>query len=180
MSSPFVAEIRIVGFNFAPHGWATCDGQLLPIAQNTALFSLLGTQYGGNGTSNFALPDLRGRAPLFWGQGAGLSQRVQGETGGTPTATVLSGQLPVHSHTDMGLPTVPNPTPLFSPAANVWAVAGSRRVPSNLYAAAAGVPAAMNTNALTSVGGNQPHNNMPPYLCMMFVIAMQGIFPPRS
>src|SRR5881398_274468 len=115
MSSPFVAEIRIFGFNFAPTGWALCNGQLLPISQNTALFSLLGTFYGGDGKSTFALPNLQGNAPMFWGQGPGLSDRVLGETSGTPYVTLLEGEMPVHQHGLMGNSAAGD---LPSPAAN--------------------------------------------------------------
>lgn len=180
MADPFVAEIRIFPFNFAPRGWAFCSGQILPISQNTALFSLLGTTYGGNGQSNFALPNLQGAAPLGFGQGPGLSLYDLGQTGGTTTVTLGATQIPSHTHTASALPTVPNPTPLLSPSGNIWAVAGTRRVNTNLYATAAGTPQAMNAVALAVTGGGQPHNNMPPYLTMNFCIAMQGVFPPRT
>lgn len=180
MASPFVAEIRMVGFTFAPRGWAKCDGQILAISQNTALFSLLGTQYGGNGTSNFALPNLGGSAPLGQGQGPGLSQRIMGETGGAPTVTLTTSHLPQHKHTAMAQAAVPNPTPSLSPAGNVWAVAGARRGSSNMYASAPGTLPAMNAGALALAGQGQPHNNMSPYLCVLFVIALQGIFPQSS
>ena len=173
MSDPFVAEIRIVGFNFAPRGWATCDGQLISISQNTALFSLLGTSYGGNGQTTFALPDLRGRAPMYWGQGAGLSLRDLGESAGSPTVTLLGSELPAHTHSVSGTSTGGS---LASPANNLWA-AGPGRSPPPLYQSGAPNAAMLPTGP---TGGGQPHNNMQPYLCLMFIIAMQGVFPPRS
>jgi microcystin-dependent protein len=172
MADPFVAEIRIFTFNFAPKGWAWCDGQLLPISQNTALFSLLGTTYGGDGKSTFALPDLRGRAPMHPGQGPGLSLHDLGETGGSATVTLLESEIPVHSHgfmasTQLGLENSPNQ--------QNWAQGDG----INLYAAANSlVP--MSEQALTPAGGDQPHNNLQPYLTFYFCIALQGIFPPRS
>lgn len=170
MSNPFIGEIRAVGFDFAPTGWAFCDGQLLPISQNTALFSLLGTSYGGNGTSNFALPNLQGCSPLAAGSGAGLSQRFLGETAGQSAVTLLTSELPIHSH-----------------AAHANAAPGNQVAPGNnetaevrghLYSATAN--AAMANNALTPVGGSQPHNNLSPYLTLNFIIALQGVFPARS
>ncbi len=180
MSNPFVAEIRIVGFTFAPKGWATCDGQLMPISQNTALFSLLGTTYGGDGKTTFALPNLQGNAPLGAGQGQGLSLYDLGETGGGSTVTLLSTEMPVHTHSPMAQATVPVPTPVLSPAANVWAVAGSRRATVSMYASSAAAPTRLSDVALPAAGTGQPHNNMPPYLCLLFIIALQGIYPPRS
>jgi microcystin-dependent protein len=175
MSDAFVGEIRIFGGNFAPKGWAFCDGQLLPTFQNSALFSLLGTTYGGNGTTNFALPDLQGRAPLHAGQGPGLTQRVLGETGGQTTVTLTPAQMPVHNHVAKasGGQATQN-----SPAGNVWAVGVGRRG-QLFYASAPGTGPAMSAAALDPAGGGQPHNNMPPYLALNFIIALQGIFPPR-
>ncbi len=178
MSDPFVGEIRMVGFNFAPVGWALCDGQLLSIAQNTALFSLLGTTYGGNGTTNFALPDLRGRIPLHQGQGPGLSPYVLGQSSGSENVTLTNAQMPAHSHT--------------LAAASV--VGGSASPQNNFIAevldpnTGAGVNAfnttsnggTMNPGAISTSGGNQPHNNIQPYLCVNFIIALQGIFPSRN
>lgn len=172
MADPFVAEIRIFPFNFAPQGWAWCDGQLLPISQNTALFSLLGTTYGGNGKSNFALPDLQGRAPMHPGQGPGLSLHDLGETGGSETVTLLESEIPAHSHALNGV----NDSGLqFSPGGAVSARA-------NLYKSgpAANTLVNMSVNAIAPAGGGQPHNNMQPYLTMYFCIALQGVYPPRS
>ena len=172
MADPFVAEIRIFPFNFAPKGWAWCDGQLMPLSQNTALFSLLGTTYGGNGKSNFALPDLQGRAPMHPGQGPGLSLHDLGETGGSETVTLLESEIPAHSHsmmasTQLGLEN----TPL---AQNVAQGDGI-----NLYAPANAL-VAMAQQSLAPAGGDQPHNNLQPYLTFYFCIALQGVFPPRG
>ena len=172
MSDPFVAEIRIVGFNFAPRGWAFCDGQLLPLSQNTALFSLLGTMYGGNGKSNFALPDFQGRAPIHHGQGPGLSQYFIGETGGAETVTLLESEIPSHNHAYQASDNVGERN---NPAGNLYSIPDSGRI----YASPASLTP-MSPNALAPAGGDQPHNNMPPYLVLNFIIAMQGIFPPRG
>ncbi|MBI5567112.1 MAG: phage tail protein [Chloroflexi bacterium] len=172
MADPFVAEIRIFPFNFAPKGWAWCDGQLLPLSQNTALFSLLGTTYGGNGASNFALPDLQGRAPMHPGQGPGLSLHDLGETGGTETVSLLESEIPAHSHT-FTASQLPGEVPIAQgnyPAATVG---------DNTYAAAGNL-VSMSPNALAPAGGDQPHNNLMPYLTFYFCIAMQGVFPPRT
>jgi microcystin-dependent protein len=175
MSDPFVAEIRIVGFNFAPTGWATCDGQLLPISQNTALFSLLGTQYGGDGKSTFALPDFQGSAPIHQGQGPGLSERFIGELGGSPTVTLLESEIPAHTHSVSGTNVAAS---LGSPVNNLWA-GGPGRTPPSLYQS--GNPnVAMGPTGIGITGGGLPHNNMQPFLCLLFIIALQGIFPPRS
>ena len=173
MADPFVAEIRIFGFNFAPLGWAFCNGQLLPISQNTALFSLLGTNYGGNGKSNFALPDMQGNAPMHPGQGPGLSLHDLGEMAGSTTETLLQGEMPAHSHALMSLGVAGNRTnPIGNTIARV--TAGNPFLPP---AGAATVQMSLQTVA--PVGGGQPHNNMMPYLTMNFCIAMQGVFPPR-
>jgi microcystin-dependent protein len=170
---PFVAEIRIYPFNFAPKGWAFCDGQILPLSQNTALFSLLGTTYGGDGKSNFALPDMQGNAPMHPGQGPGLSLHDLGETGGSQTVTLLESEIPAHSHALSAS---------FQNAHN--------RLPTNRVVPAAGVgvgyyappplSAQLSPNALPPAGGDQPHNNMMPYLTLNFCIALQGVFPPRT
>jgi microcystin-dependent protein len=176
MSDQYVAEIRIVAFNFAPVGWALCNGQLISISQNPALFSLLGTQYGGNGTTNFALPNFQGAAPMAAGQGAGLSPRYQGQTGGEYTVTLLTNNLGLHTHpvscTSLGGATT-------NPAGNVWADAGGRGAPPS-YVNSGTSPVNMSSAAMQLAGGNLPHNNLQPYLTLNFIIALQGIFPPRS
>ena len=170
---PFVAEIRIFAFNFAPRGWAFCNGQILPLSQNTALFSLLGTTYGGNGQSNFALPDLQGRAPMHPGQGPGLSLHDLGETGGSETVTLLQTEIPLHSHAlranviDVADTNVPSPAASFALSSG-----------GTLYQPTANVQLA--PQALAPAGGSQPHNNLMPYLTMNFNIALQGVFPPRQ
>ncbi len=174
MADPFVAEIRIFPFNFAPKGWAWCDGQLMPLSQNTALFSLLGTTYGGNGKSNFALPDLQGRAPMHPGQGPGLSLHDLGETGGTETVTLLESEIPAHTH---GLNSAILPGNRTTPVGNAFA----RLVGASPYLPPAGAPLVpMAPEALAPAGGDQPHNNMMPYLTCYFCIALQGVFPPRG
>jgi microcystin-dependent protein len=172
MADPFVAEIRIFPFNFAPKGWAWCDGQLLPLSQNTALFSLLGTTYGGDGKSTFALPDLEGRAPMHPGQGPGLSLHDLGETGGSETVSLLESEIPAHSHAFMA----------SNGPANSRAVAGNAlaRVVGGLAYAAPGAIVQMAAEALAPAGGDQPHNNLQPYLTLYFCIALQGVFPPRG
>jgi microcystin-dependent protein len=174
MADPFVAEIRIFPFNFAPRGWAWCDGQLLPLSQNTALFSLLGTTYGGNGKSNFALPDLQGRAPMQPGQGPGLSLHDLGETGGSETVTLLESEIPAHNHTLMANAAIGNG---LSPEGNAMAI-GAKATP--LYSPASAASGTMHATTLSPSGGSQPHNNMQPYLTCYFCIALQGVFPPRS
>ncbi len=173
MSDQFVAEIRIFPFNFAPTGWAFCNGQLIPISQNTALFSLLGTTYGGDGKSTFGLPNMQGNAPLFWGQGVGLSFYDEGQQGGTETVTLLQSEMPGHAHQASGA-SGNGPT---SPANNTWGT-GAGRTPPPTYVD--GNPNVSMGNVLATVGGNLPHNNMQPYLGLNFCIALQGIFPPRS
>ena len=177
MSDQFVGEIRIVPFNFAPVGWALCNGQLLPISQNTALFSLLGTYYGGNGTSNFALPNLQGSAPLCFGQGPGLSAYYLGQVGGESTVTLLASQIPAHTHALSGNS---GNGDWNTPANNTWAQPHLGKTPINLYTNTLGTGLAMNPATLGVAGGSQPHNNLPPYLTLNFVIALQGIFPARS
>lgn len=174
MADPFVAEIRIFPFNFAPKGWAWCDGQLLPLSQNTALFSLLGTTYGGNGKTNFALPDLQGRAPMHPGQGPGLSLHDLGETGGSETVTLLESEIPSHSH---GLMAQGAPADTNVPGGNTIA----RVIGASPYLPPAGASlVSMAGQALAPAGGDQPHNNMQPYLTFYFCIALQGVFPPRG
>jgi microcystin-dependent protein len=175
MADPFVAEIRIFPFNFAPKGWAWCNGQLLPISQNTALFSLLGTTYGGDGKSTFALPDMQGNAPMHPGQGPGLSLHDLGETGGSETVTLLESEMPAHGHTLNALAPQGNRT---TPVGNTIArVAGATPY---LVPPAQPALAAMAPQALTPAGGSQPHNNMMSYLTYYFNIALQGVFPPRG
>jgi microcystin-dependent protein len=177
MSNPFLAEIRIFTGNFAPKGWALCDGQLMSISQNTALFSLLGTTYGGDGKSNFALPNLQGCAPMQAGQGPGLSLRDLGETSGEQTVTLLQTEMPAHSHTVQCDSS--NGGSLNNPGNNTWADLGRGR--SAAYGGS--VPATnvqMNPFGTSIAGGNQPHNNMPPFLGLTFIIALQGVFPARS
>jgi len=168
---PFVAEIRMYPFNFAPKGWAWCDGQILPLSQNTALFSLLGTTYGGNGQSTFALPDLQGRAAMHPGQGQGLSQHFLGETSGSETVTLLQSEIPAHSHSWSGSLDDDDST-----LAENHLLGGL----SVIYAPGNSAPVAMSLNALAPAGGDQPHNNLQPYLTLYFAIALQGVFPPRT
>jgi microcystin-dependent protein len=170
MSDQFVAEIRIFPFNFAPNGWAWCNGQILPISQNTALFSLLGTMYGGDGKSTFALPDLQGSVPIQSGQGPGLSDYDVGSTGGTQTVTLLTSEIPTHSHmlsasTNPGTVSTPSASTSLA-AATAYVVNPPSTVPTNPYSVA-------------PTGGNSPHNNMQPYLALAYCIALQGIYPAR-
>jgi microcystin-dependent protein len=175
MAEPFVAEIRAFGFNFPPTGWASCDGQILPISQNTALFSLLGTTYGGDGRTTFGLPNLQARAPLGFGQGPGLTGRSLGEQGGAATVTLISPQLPGHSHVARARGATGG---VASPEGSVFGAAQARAESAGYHT---GGPAqAMADAAIAPVGGSQPHNNMPPYLGLNFCIAMLGMFPPRS
>jgi len=177
MSDQFVAEIRIFPFNFPPKGWAFCDGQLLPISQNTALFSLLGTTYGGDGKSTFALPNMQGNTPMQQGQGPGLSQRFLGEVGGEQNVTLLVTEIPSHNHSASA---GPNTTQLPTPVNNVW-TSGLKTGPS-LYTptGTGGNDVAMNPLATSVTGSSLPHNNMMPFLTLNFCIALQGIFPPRT
>ncbi len=179
MSDQFVAEIRIFPFNFAPTGWALCNGQLLPISQNTALFSLLGTTYGGDGKSTFGLPDMQGNSPMQQGQGPGLSLRDLGELGGEQSVTLLQTEMPSHNHGAMA--DGPGNTPLATPVGNAWA--SGLKGGASLY-----TPSGTQSNdvtmnpatALSIAGGSLPHNNMMPFLTLNFCIALQGIFPPRT
>ncbi len=164
--------------NFPPQGWAFCNGQLMPISQNTALFSLLGTFYGGDGRSTFALPNLQGSFPIAQGQGAGLTDRVIGESGGAETVTLLASEMPTHVHGALQATAATATTGV--PTGGVWAASGSRRSTVNYYTATAGTGAVMAANALGNAGGSLPHNNMPPFLAVNFCIALQGIFPPRQ
>ena len=172
MADPFIAEIRIFPFNFAPKGWAWCDGQLMPLSQNTALFSLLGTTYGGDGKSNFALPDLQGRAPMHPGQGPGLSLHDLGETGGSETVTLLESEIPAHAHTLVA-----------SQADGLERIPTGQKLATGIGISAYQTPGPLtqlNPAALAPAGGDQPHNNLMPYLTFYFAIALQGVFPPRT
>ncbi|HKK74358.1 MAG TPA: tail fiber protein [Saprospiraceae bacterium] len=170
MSEPFVAEIRIFAGNFAPRGWAFCNGQLLPVSQNTALFSLIGTTYGGDGRSTTALPDLQGRAPMHPGRGPGLTTRRLGERGGEEIVTLTEAQMPNHNHTMMGTDrdVDDNKPQDTSYGAGTFQYQSS----SNLVT--------MNDAMLPSAGGSQAHNNMQPYLAINFIIALVGLYPSRS
>lgn len=168
---PYIGQISMAGFNFAPRGWALCNGQILSIAQNTALFSLLGTQFGGNGQTTFGLPDLRGRVPMHQGQGPGLTPRTMGELSGSETVTLIQSEMPQHNHLvniTSADSTAKNPTNniLGGTASPIYAVA-----PNGSY---------MNTQTLTLTGGNQPHNNIQPFQVISFIIALEGIFPSRN
>ncbi len=174
MSEPFIAEIRIFAGNFAPRGWAFCNGQLLPISQNTALFSLIGTTYGGDGRSTTALPNLQGRAPMHPGRGPGLTARRLGQRGGTETVTLSEAQMPSHTHQ---MQASGRPANNDDPASDRWlGTAGSSNAayapPQNLVQ--------MASQSLESAGGSQPHNNMQPYLAINYIIALVGLYPSRS
>jgi microcystin-dependent protein len=176
MSEPYLGEIRMFAGNFAPTGWALCNGQLLPIAQNQALFSLLGTTYGGNGQTTFALPDLRGRVPMHWGAGPGLTPRTIGEVGGTESVTLLSNQMPVHTHAAAASTQAGNS---IEPNGTVWAaVVDANSQPVSAYGT---VPnTTLSPQAIGLAGGSQPHENLQPYECVTFIIALQGVYPSRS
>jgi microcystin-dependent protein len=173
---PFVGEIRAVGFNFAPLGWAMCNGQLLPITQNTALFSLLGTFYGGDGRTTFGLPNLQARFPLDAGDTAGLTSYPVGEADGTNTVTLPQSQMPQHIHPPLA---AGGGGSTNSPAGGVWAEPRFGRSVEKSYSTTGGT-AQMSPSALGNAGSGQPHNNLPPYLVVNFIIAMQGIYPPRG
>ena len=176
MADPFLAEIRMMGCNFAPKGWAFCNGQVLPISQNTALFSLLGTTYGGDGITAFALPDLQGRAPMQAGQGPGLSARDLGEKQGTETVTLSIAQIPAHTH-PKATQTVRNaPATQKSPVGNIPAIESTDVTATYVDDT---VPPGQTGGLTSTAGGGVPHNNMQPYLALNFVIALQGIFPSR-
>ena len=171
---PFLAEIRIFPFNFPPKGWAFCDGQILPLSQNTALFSLLGTTYGGDGKSNFALTNMQGNAPMHPGQGPGLSLHDLGETGGSDTVSLLESEIPSHNHNMM---TSSQDGIDNHPAQNLLA----QGVGVGMYIDQGTGPFVnLNDNALAPAGGDQPHNNLQPYLTLNFCIALQGVYPPRT
>ena len=172
MSDPFIAEIRIFGFNFAPQGWASCDGQLLPISQNTALFSLLGTTYGGDGRTSFALPNLARNFAVGAGQGPGLSDRQLGESGGTANVSLTTSQMPQHSHGLRGTASPDANSPAGAALAATATGAPAYRIPGAL--------APMAGSSLAASGQSAPHENRQPYLALMFCIALQGVFPPRG
>ncbi|MEI4552193.1 phage tail protein [Pseudoalteromonas spongiae] len=177
MSEPFIAEVRIWANNFAPRGWSMCDGQLMQIAQNTALFSLVGTTYGGDGRTTFGLPNLKGRAPMHWGTGPGLTPRAWGQTGGTPAVTLVESQIPAHSHEIKG-----------------QNAAGDTNAPANRYLATdkraglkirnlkadANPNTTMSLSTLTNTGGTKSHENRQPYLALNFCIATIGLYPSRN
>lgn len=172
MSTPFVGQIQIVAFNFPPTGWAACNGQLMPISQNTALFSLLGTQFGGDGRNNFGLPNLQGNTPRGIGTGAGLAPVEIGELGGSANVTLVPSNMPLHSHTANCNAVMGDQ---YGPPSNFWAPdAGG----NNEYGGTAN--GVMAPGAIGTAGSNQPHQNMQPYLVLNFIIALQGIFPARS
>ncbi|MDF2629721.1 MAG: microcystin dependent protein [Symbiobacteriaceae bacterium] len=171
---PFIGEIKLFAGNFAPKGYALCNGQLVPLSQNTALFSILGVTYGGDGKTNFALPNLQGRAPMQAGQGPGLTNRNLGETGGSTTVTLLTTQMPAHNHVPQcydGGPTV------NAVQGNVWGGTSGRGA-AQVFTDGP-INQQMKFDAIGLAGGSQPHNNRQPYLGLNFIIALQGIFPPR-
>jgi microcystin-dependent protein len=172
-SEPFLAEIYMGGMNFAPRGYATCSGQILSIAQNTALFSLLGTTFGGNGQTTFALPDLRGRVPMGEGQGPGLTSRTLGEVGGVENVTLIANEMPAHNHSFSAVSDAGDiSTPAGAYLANTGALDKEYKT--------TGTTVAMNASAVGITGGSQPHNNIQPYLVLTFYIALEGIFPSRN
>jgi microcystin-dependent protein len=178
MSDQFLGEIRIFAGNFAPYQWALCDGQILPISQYAALFSLLGTNYGGNGQSNFGLPNLQAAGPLDFGAGPGLSTYDIGETGGATVVTVLQTEMPIHNH-KAACDTIGGSSE--SPVGAIWAEDKTGRGPAlGYYSDVLTSPKPMNPLALGAAGGGQPHNNLAPYLVLTFIIALSGVFPARG
>ncbi|MFI5020210.1 MAG: phage tail protein [Alphaproteobacteria bacterium] len=182
MAQPFVGQIELFPFGFAPVGWAACQGQLLPLSQYAALFSLLGTYYGGDGRSNFALPNLQGRVTVAYGQGPGLSNYVIGETAGAATVTLNGNQMPAHNHSlnvnaNTGNTAVPTNALL---ATGPSTGSGTFKVSRALYTATNTPNTALSNAAISLTGGNGAHNNMQPYLVLGYYIALQGVFPPRS
>jgi microcystin-dependent protein len=177
MSEPFLGEIRMFGGNFAPRGWALCDGQVLAISQNAALFSILGTTYGGNGQTTFALPDMRGRRPVHQGQGPGLSPYVIGQASGAESVTLTQAQLPQHNHVVNALGAggnQANPTTASYPSG---ALSGNTKI--DIYTTT-NPTVTLNPGTIGMTGGNQPVPSLNPYLCVTFIIALQGIFPSRN
>lgn len=176
MADPYVGEIKMFGGNFAPRSYAYCNGQLLSIAQNTALFSLLGTTYGGDGRTTFALPNLQGSAAMFWGQGPGLTNRFIGETGGETAVSLITSEMPSHNHLmqcNDTLGDAANPT-----NTSTFGSVGGRGKPP--FYATQGTAVPMSQQAIGLTGGGQPHNNLQPYLVVSFIIALQGVYPPRN
>ena len=178
MSDPFIGEIKLFAGNFAPVNYALCNGQLLSIAQNQALFTLLGTAYGGNGVQTFGLPNFQGRFPVNQGQAPGLSNYVMGQAAGTENVTLLSSQIPTHTHQATANSDATNP--VNSPANNVWSASATPNFVTYTGVTPAPPLVAMNPSAVSIVGGNVGHNNMPPYLAVSFIIALYGIFPSRN
>lgn len=176
MSDAFVGEIRMTGFGYAPTGWASCDGQVVPLQQNAALYSLLGITFGGNGVNTFALPNLQGASPLGPGTGPGLTDRAMGAVGGADSVTLTGNQLPSHSHAVAASTAVGTEV---SPAGGIWAVPGGARG-EKAYAAASGAGVSMAPGAIGFAGGGEAHDNRPPYLAVNFIICMIGLYPSRS
>jgi microcystin-dependent protein len=176
MAEPFLGEMRIFAGNYAPTGWALCNGQVLSISENTALFSLLGTAYGGDGIKTFGLPNLQGAAALMAGQGQGLSSYYTGNKGGSSTVTLIQTEMPAHAHTVNGSTSGGSST---IPTNNKWGVASASRG-MKMYSLNPGTSPVMRKDAFGSNGNDQPHNNLPPYLVLNVIIALQGIYPARS
>ena len=176
MSEPFIAEIRIFAGNFAPRSWAFCDGQLLPVAQNTALFSLIGTTYGGDGRTTTALPNMQGRLPMHPGRGPGLTSRRLGQKGGVEMVTLTEAQMPNHTHTLSGSTEEAEFDGSPNPGNNLTGVVEGGKEP---YAPSANLTS-LSASALPNTGGSQAHNNLQPFLAMNFIIALQGLYPSRS
>jgi len=174
MANPFVGQLTLVGFNFAPTGWALAAGQIMSLSQNTALFSLLGTMYGGDGRSNFGLPNLQGNVAIGFGQSPGLSYYNQGESAGVPAVSLIATQTPSHSHTPN---CVSRPATQTTSGGNAFAESTA----GNIYSTSTSPLSPMNPAAISLLpGGNQPHNNLMPYLGLNWIIALQGVFPARS
>ena len=173
MSSPYVGEIRMFAGNFAPVGWALCQGQVLSISENDILFNLIGTTYGGDGQTTFALPDLRGRFPMHMGQGPGTSNRTQGQTGGVETVTLSLNQIPAHSHVPQAVSRDGNQR---SPTNNSWAAS---QTGDFVYSSSAPT-VQMNAGAIGAAGGSQPHDNMAPYVAVNFIISLYGVYPTQA
>jgi microcystin-dependent protein len=177
MSAPFLGEIRLFAGNFAIHGWAFCNGAILPISQNAALFSILGTNYGGNGTSTFALPNLQGANPVGAGSGVGLTPYSVGENGGSSTVTLTPSLTPNHNHPANAVDGFGQSA---SPGGHLWAKARVGRAAVPMYSDALTSPASVKASAVQPIGGNGPHNNLPPVLAVTFIIALTGLFPSRN